>query len=66
MATVSYTVIWGRDPDELIHENTYANDKKAWDVYKQISFTDYAALLCDGVVIEDNLGRGPVINGEVK
>lgn len=66
MGTGNYTIIWGRDPDELIHENTYANDKKAWDVYKQISFTDYAALLCDGVVIADNLGRGPVIKGEIK
>lgn len=66
MGTGNYTIIWGRDPDELIHENTYTSEKMALDVYKQISFTDYAALLCDGVVIEDNLGRGPVINGEVK
>lgn len=58
----NHTIIWGRDPSELIHENTYATEKMARDVYKQISFTDYAALMCDGVVIEDNLGRGPVIN----
>lgn len=62
----NYTIIWGRDPDELIHENTCANEKMAWDVYKQLSFTDYAALMCDGVVIEDNLRAGPVINGEVE
>lgn len=60
---MTYTILWGRDPDELIHENTYASEKMAWDVYKQISFTGYAVLMCDGVVIADNLGRGPVING---
>lgn len=59
----NYTIIWGRDPDELIHENKYTNDKMAREVYKQISFTDYAALMCDGVVIADNLRAGPVING---
>lgn len=59
-----YTIIWGRDPDELIHENTYSSEKVSWSVYKQLSFTDYAALLCDGAVIADNLGRGPVINIE--
>lgn len=62
MATVNYTIIWGRDPDELIHENTYTSEQLAWSVYKQLSFTDYAALMCDGVVIEDNSRAGPVIN----
>lgn len=66
MATTSYTVIWGRAPGELIHENTYDSEAKAWNFYRQVSFTDYAALLCDCEVIAHNGERGPVIGGEVK
>ena len=58
---MSYTVLWGRNRDELIHENTYASEQMAWSVYRDLSFTGYAVLMCDGVVIEDNLQAGPVI-----
>lgn len=66
MATTNYTVIWGRTPGELIHENSYADEKMAWSVYRNLSFTDYAALLCGCEVIAHNGERGPVINGDLR
>lgn len=62
---MTYAILWGRTPD-LTNELTPGTEAAAWEKYRELITTRYAALIIEGETVAHNLTNGPVIGrGEV-
>lgn len=60
------SILWGRDPNNLIHELNPGTELAAWAKYRELVITHYAALVIDSDTVAHNLNEGPVIRKESK
>jgi hypothetical protein len=59
-----YRILFGTQPDALVHEMGYTTEARARDVYRDLSFNRYAVLMCGDDVIDGNLKTGPTVDPE--